>query len=397
MKEPSSPEARGQMKKPLRILVVEDSVFDADLIMRELERCALRATFERVETAAGMKAALDRNSWNVVLADHALPQFSAPAALALLKERGLDLPFIVVSGTIGEETAAAMIKAGAGDCIMKGKLTRLAPAIVRELREAKARADHRRAEAEVRKSREQLRALAARLEGAREEERMRISREIHDEFGEVLTGLKLGLTWIRQSVSEPGGTIPWPEVFDKMDVLMALTDATANRVRKMCTELRPSVLDDLGLVSAIEWQAREFEARTSIRCDAKLPAEPFTVGDQETTALFRIFQEILTNVARHARASKVRVVLKKTGAAVVLEVKDNGRGITREEIAGVKSLGLLGMQERAALFGGRLEFRGEPGKGTTVRARVPIPQNNTNVQDRGERPGAKTDQKSGQH
>ncbi|MDB6023728.1 MAG: putative Hybrid sensor histidine kinase, partial [Pedosphaera sp.] len=153
-------------------------------------------------------------------------------------------------------------------------------------------------------------------------------------------------------------------------------DETAVLVRKLCTELRPGVLDDLGLVPAIEWQAREYQSRTGIVCDMQITLGELEVDPERSTALFRIFQEILTNVARHAKATRVAVVMKRAGGDVVLEVNDNGQGIEPGKIAGEKSLGLLGMRERAFILGGEVDISGAAGKGTRVRVTVPLPEFN---------------------
>lgn len=227
-------------------------------------------------------------------------------------------------------------------------------------------------ERELRQSREQLRALAARLQAAREEERIRISREMHDGLGEMLAGIKMGLTWMRTILESGNRRQERKQLLEQIDKIDALAGETAVRVRKLCTELRPSVLDDLGLVPALEWQAREFEARTHIRCEAKIRVADMIAGRDQATAIFRIFQEILTNVARHAQASKVRICLETQGPNLLLEVKDNGKGIRPEDMAGSKSLGLLGMQERAGLIGGTVGIFGQPGKGTRVLVQIPL-------------------------
>ena len=153
-----------------------------------------------------------------------------------------------------------------------------------------------------------------------------------------------------------------------------LLDGTASLMRKLCTELRPGVLDDLGLTAAIEWQAREYQMRTGLECKVSLEIGELEVDPERSTALFRIFQEILTNVARHAQATRVDVRVKKSRTHLSMEVKDNGRGIRESEKAGTKSLGLLGMRERAIVLGGEVEIKGHPGKGTTVRVIMPLPQ-----------------------
>jgi signal transduction histidine kinase len=226
-------------------------------------------------------------------------------------------------------------------------------------------------EEQIRRSHEQLRALAGRLQAAREEERIRISREMHDGLGEMLAGIELGLAWMRSLLEPRRQRLDRRQLLEQIDKLDKMAAATSDRVRKLCTELRPSVLDDLGLVPALEWQAREFEARTHIRCELKLPVANLEAGRDQATALFRIFQEILTNVARHSAASKVLVKLQASGSSFRLEVQDNGKGIRPEEIADSKSLGLLGMRERASLIGGSVEISGVPGRGTLAAVRIP--------------------------
>jgi signal transduction histidine kinase len=215
----------------------------------------------------------------------------------------------------------------------------------------------------------QLRALAASLQAAREEERIRISREMHDGLGEMLTGIDLGLVLLANLLETKN--VRCEEIDASLAELRALARETTGRVRKLCTQLRPSVLDDLGLISALEWQAGDFQKRSNIKCALELE-ELGPVPAELATAIFRIFQEVLTNVARHARASQINVNLKKYPSDLVLTVKDNGCGITTRDLAETKSLGLLGMQERAAMLGGTVEFLGEPGKGTEVIVRIPL-------------------------
>jgi signal transduction histidine kinase len=211
-----------------------------------------------------------------------------------------------------------------------------------------------------------------RLQAAREEERIRIARELHDGLGSMLTGIEIGLTWMRTVLEGKVRKLPRRSLVHKIVQLDGLICDTTVRVRELCTELRPSILDDLGLIPAIEWQAREFEDRTGIRCEPKNEMEEIATTPEESTAVFRIFQEILTNVARHAHASRVHVSLKKSGVHLELEVKDNGIGIRPEQLSGTGSLGLVGMQERAGLLGGDIRIDGHEGKGTTVLLRIPL-------------------------
>jgi len=213
---------------------------------------------------------------------------------------------------------------------------------------------------------EQLRELSARLQAVREEERTRISRAIHDELGQTLTGLKMDVAWL-QSHLDP----PQPALLAKMQAMSELIDATIQTVRRISTELRPGILD-LGLVATIEWQLQEFQTRTGIESKLISVPEETTLDDGRSTAVYRIFQEILTNVIRHAQATRIEVTLEETATFLTLRVRDNGRGITQSEMDSPRSIGLLGMHERARLLGGEVQFHGTPGQGTTVTVRLPL-------------------------
>jgi PAS domain S-box-containing protein len=222
----------------------------------------------------------------------------------------------------------------------------------------------------LRASREQLRALSARLQAALEEERTRIAREIHDGLGQALTALKMDLSWLRARL-ERSRSAATRHLHKRTEAMMQLVDATVQGVRRTATDLRPVVLDDLGLQAAVEWQAREFEARTGIRCEVAVETAVACPDRDVATALFRIAQEALTNVARHARANRVCVTLASDADGLRLAVADDGRGITEAEHSGSRSLGLLGMRERARLFGGRIDIAGSPDGGTTITAVIP--------------------------
>ena len=211
-----------------------------------------------------------------------------------------------------------------------------------------------------------LQVLSGHLQSVREQEQARIAREIHDELGQALTGLKFELSRLAQRLrGHPGG------VSDQATALGAVVDETIHNVRRISSELRPAILDDLGLVDALEWHAEEFEKRTGIKCAVKAPRRPIEAGPDLGIALFRICQEALTNVARHARATAVRIVLARNRGHVVLEVHDNGAGIPPAVLTNAKSLGLLGMRERTRAFNGELLIRGAPGEGTAVRVKIP--------------------------
>lgn len=225
--------------------------------------------------------------------------------------------------------------------------------------------DRKQAERALYRSFAQLRALTARLQSVREEERARMAREIHDELGQSLTAIKIELSALVKELS-PEQQGPF-----RKESVMKLIDETIHTVRRISTELRPGVLDDLGLVAAVEWAAHEFELRTGTRCHVWLPGADISLDPEHATALFRILQETLTNVARHAGATTVTVRLTDAHGEVYLEVGDNGKGISLEQLYAAGSLGILGMRERALLLGGELAISGVAGKGTTVRVRIP--------------------------
>jgi len=225
--------------------------------------------------------------------------------------------------------------------------------------------ERQRAEEDLQRSFEQLRALAARLQSVREEERTRVAREIHDELGQALTAIKLDLTALLRDLPSDQE----PAVRHGQSILKLL-DETIQSVRRIATDLRPGVLDDLGLVAAVEWAAEEFQARTGIKCRVSLPESDIAMDPEHATALFRIFQETLTNVARHANATQVNIRLVQNGD-LSLEVRDDGKGIREGQLSAGQSLGILGMRERALLLGGELTISGGPGKGTIVKVRIP--------------------------
>lgn len=230
--------------------------------------------------------------------------------------------------------------------------------------------ERKRAEEKLKRSHEQLRALSAHLQSVREEERTRIAREIHDELGQSLTGLKMDVSWLEKQLvrMKPDGS---DHLMERISSVLKLIDGTIKTVREISSELRPAILD-LGVVPAIEWQAQEFQKRTGIACTFLSQLEQIDMDRNHSTAMFRILQETLTNVVRHANASTVEIKLETEDGSLRLQVKDNGRGISDSEMSGGKSLGLLGMRERALIVGGKIDIEGMPNQGTTVSVLIPL-------------------------
>ena len=231
--------------------------------------------------------------------------------------------------------------------------------------------ERERAQDELRRSQEGLRRLAARIERVREDERIRIAREIHDELGHVMTDLRLDLAWVSRRLGEVGITAR-SAVRRRIVTMSQRAEASAHIVRRIATELRPAVLDTLGLAAAIEWQGREFQQRTRIKCQVQIPGKLPSLGAAQSSAMFRMFQELLSNVAQHARASSVQVRLAKRQGRLHLQVSDNGRGITKAEQGSPIALGLLGVHERAMILGGAVAVAGLPRRGTTITISLPI-------------------------
>ena len=226
----------------------------------------------------------------------------------------------------------------------------------------------KRKEEKIRKSRELLRDLLGRLQSLVEEERTRISREIHDQLGQALTALKLDLSLIRKSLVSEGLAGQSAKVHE----IERGVNRIIRTVQKISTELRPGILDELGAIAAIQWIARDFQGRTGIGCKVTIRAVDEITDPIRATAIFRIVQETLTNVMRHAAASQVNVSLEKKGDTLIVEVRDNGIGIEEARVLDSKSLGLLGIRERVLMLGGDTEIRGAPGKGTRVRVTLPM-------------------------
>jgi two-component system, NarL family, sensor histidine kinase UhpB len=355
-------------KENIHILMLEDDSADAELTKYALRKGGLQFSMARVETRDDYLQQLQEHPPTLILSDYSLPGFNGQDALTIARERCPETPFIFVTGTMGEEVAIETLKSGATDYVLKTRLTRLMPAVNRALREAIQRAEHRRAAEQLRESHEQLRALSTYLQTVREEERTRIAREVHDELGQALTSCKLDLAWIASKLPRDHNAL-----VEKTKALRDHIDATIQTVRRISTELRPGVLDHLGLLAALEWQANDFQNRTGISCEVQSNLQDRQLDQTLSTTLFRIFQETLTNIIRHAGATQVKVKLQVVGNRIEMEVRDNGRGIQRSDMSKANSMGLLGMRERAGLLGGTLKvgrLRGT--KGTRVSVDIPL-------------------------
>jgi signal transduction histidine kinase len=282
-----------------------------------------------------------------------------------------------ITRPLNKLTAAASTIAG-GDYSIKvevdrrdevGKLARAFNAMTVELNKAKEELEKKVIEGE--QMNEQLRNLSAHLQNIREEERIHIAREMHDELGQFLTGLKMDIAWLNKR--SPAGTEN-AAMREKLSEMTALVDDAVVFVRKLAAELRPSILDDLGLIPALEWHSQEFQRRFNVEVEFRSPIKELQPPELIATGLFRMYQESLTNVGRHAEAKKVVAVFQVADGMIHLSVRDDGKGFDMNGTGKRKTLGLLGMKERAVMIGGQLEIRSEPGKGTLVFISVPLHQ-----------------------
>src|SRR3954465_8658648 len=344
-----------------KILVVDDepkSLYAMQELLGSPDATPLGAASGEEGPKLGLK-----NDFAVILLHVRMPGIDGfeTAKLIRSRERSRLTPIIFLTAAADEMSSMFRgYEVGAVDYLQKPVVPEILKSKVAVFVEL-----HRKSE-RLREPEEKLRRLAAHLISVREEERAHIAREIHDELGQVLTGLKMEVTWLAKRLREK-------PLVEKTDSMCKLIDTTVQTVRKIATGLRPEMLDDMGLVAAVGWQAKEFQKRTGIRCRAKLPPEVKFDMDISTT-MFRIFQEILTNVARHSRATRVDIELIVSEERLGLEVTDNGVGITDSDVSGKKSLGLLGMHERALLFGGDVKITGTPGHGTRVSVSIPVKQ-----------------------
>lgn len=475
------------MKKKLHLLLCEDDEMDAALVIRQLEKEEFDVEFERVDSADALTDALTQRSWDIVLSDFNIPGFGGVQALAIVKKTGLDIPFILVSGAIGEETAVEMMKKGASDYLMKGNLQRLGEAVKRELEEFRVRKAKEEAESIIRANEEKYRAvidnslyaiflappagyiqesnpaasamfgytreeftrlnryslldttdeffetkiierdtkgrvkgeftgirkngerfpceiasvlfhdiegkpvscsmiadisarknaeqqlrntleemqqLSEHLKDAREDERKFIAREIHDEVGQLATAIQLQLHLLKLKSQDISAAS-----LEKIDRSMELSDMMITSVRRIATSIRPVALDERGLNDALRWQCEQMQETHHINCTFEENFDDRKLSPEAKTEFFRICQESMTNVMRHAQASQVEVSIREEQGNIHLAIKDNGKGFDTSQKT--THLGLIGLRERAHSLQGELKLTTGLGQGTLIEVLVP--------------------------
>ncbi|MGP8079710.1 MAG: response regulator [Dehalococcoidales bacterium] len=354
------------MENQLRLLIVEDSENDALLLLRELRKSSWSVVSERVFTARDMRDCLRKQVWDVIVCDYVMPDFSCLQALKVINEAGLDIPFILVSGRITDDQAVAAMKAGAHDFVMKGNLNRLIPAIEREIVEAQSRKERRKAEEERSLAEKELRALANRLVRSQEEERRAIARELHDQTGQNLTVIKLLIDQALKSAPENITPLLKEAAGGITEVLKQVQDISLN--------LRPSMLDDLGLTHALMWMFKRLQKQSGliVNFTQNIVDEQF-LPETNITA-FRIVQEALTNVIRYSGAGEAAVTVWVQSNLMSIIIEDKGHGFALDALSQGNSTGLSAMRERAKMLGGTFKVDSAPGMGTRITVEIPVQQ-----------------------
>ena len=357
------------MKSPLHILHLEDDPNDAALVQSTLEAGGITCATSCVQSRADFVAALAHGGIDLILSDFSLPEFDGFSALEMARARCPDVPFILVSGILGEEPAIDSLQHGATDYVLKQRLSRLVPAVHRAMQEVKERVKRKQAEAKRREYSRKLQVLSRRLVAAQETERRNIARELHDEIGQALTVMQLNL---QAMLSSPGAAALKPRLNENLKVV----EHVLEQVQDLALNLRPTMLDDLGLEPALVWLTGRQAALTGLKGEVHAPVLEHRLDPVIETECFRIAQEALTNVVRHAHARAVTVDLRAEEGQLHLRVRDDGVGFDvaaiREKAVRGESIGLLSMEERAGLAGGGLEFKSGSRQGTEVHAWFPL-------------------------
>ena len=349
-------------QRSLRVLHLEDSEFDHELTLAYLRQGGRAVQTQRVESESGFRAALEED-WDAIVSDYNLPGFSGLAALEILKASGRLLPFVIVSGEIGEETAVQAMRNGVSDYLLKSNLARLSPALDHAIEANETRRARVAADRELASSRQQLSELAQHLQTSVEMERAAIAREIHDDVGGSLTAIKFDLAWIGRHVESP-------EVQQRVHSALETVAHAVEASQRIMHNLRPAILEQ-GLVAALHWMASQFEKRNALGCAFRTSHESMQLPAGVPLVAYRFAQEALTNVSKHAQASKVTIDLSMSRGVLSLEVSDNGHGLARSDLAKARSFGLRGLHERASTVGGWVDVSSSA-SGTVLMLSVPM-------------------------
>jgi signal transduction histidine kinase len=353
----------------LRALILEDEPTDAELALVALSEGGFHCMPTVAAGRAAFEAAFAPGRFDLVLADYSLPDYTGLEALSFVRQTDALVPFVLVSGALGEERAIEALRAGATDYILKHGMARLAPAVKRALGERRDRERHLATSRALELSQERLRALSRRLLEVQEDERRRLARDLHDDLGQALTALKIQLESAVRSANGAAAR----QIGECVDT----TRHALERVRQLSLSLRPLQLDDLGLVAALRSHLDRQASVGKLKPHFDAAQAPASLPPDVETACFRVAQEAINNVLRHARATNLWVRLSAEKGRLALSVRDDGAGFdlesARKRAAAGGSLGVVSMEERVALAGGLFEIVTAPAHGTTMLATFPLP------------------------
>jgi len=357
----------GFKELPLRILHLEDSRLDHELVCRELAKGGTPFVIERVETLPEFVSVTSQRTFDVVLADFRLPGFTALDAWNAIASHSPHLPFILLSGAIGEAAAVNAIQTGVSDYLHKDELSKLWRVILRALEVSQVKVAEEKANRELKLSERRLAQFAEHLQSTIENERADIAREIHDDIGGALAAVKLDLAWLSRhtTASEARGHI---------DTAQEMLQHALGASQRIMMNLRPAILDQ-GLYPALQWLVRNFEKRTGIHSTMAINHEALKLERAVELAAYRTTQEALTNISKHADCTAVRIELSDAEGVLTIDISDNGKGISSPDREKPKAFGLRGLQERAKSVGGWLDISSTPGKGTSIILSVPLAGN----------------------
>ncbi len=350
-------------ERTLRVLHLEDSELDHELTLAQLERGGIHARVLRVDSEPEFLRALEQE-WDVIISDYNLPGFSGLVALDLLKAGGSGVPFLLLSGEIGEDAAVEAMRNGASDYLLKNNTARLVPALLHAVEANETRRARLLADRELGESKQRLRELAQHLQTSVESERAAIAREIHDDVGGALTALNFDLAWIARHSESPAVS---QRAASALETVAHAIEAS----QRVMHNLRPAILEQ-GLVAALQWMSSRFERRTGIACQFASDQEAMELPAGVPLVAYRTAQEALTNVSKHAQATRVMIELTVAAGALTLEISDNGHGLGRDDLAKARSFGIRGLHERASTVGGWVDLSSSA-RGTTLILSVPLP------------------------
>ena len=358
---------------PIRILHLEDSEADHRLACRTLTSAGVKFDICRVDTLSLFCELVEESSYQVILADYRLPGFTAIDAWAAISKHPSPPPFIVLSGTIGESAAVATIHLGISDFVHKDELHRLPRVIHRAMEVADAHAARNKAAQELAASEKRLSEFAGYLQAAVEKERASIAREIHDDIGGSLAAVRLDLAWIARHSSAD-------DMRSHADAASEMIQHALGASQRIMMNLRPSILDQ-GLVPAIQWLATGFEKRTGIKTTVTVNNHQLSPSKPVELTAYRTAQEALTNASKYARCTQVGIDISDAENFLTIEIADNGKGISPEELQNAGAFGIRGLTERARLVGGWLDVSTALGSGTSIILSVPLTPDTTSLED----------------